>query len=140
MEGEGRNLPTPPLVRTTRGSCAERFYGEKMRRIARKGFWIEFTARRAAVERAEGPRGPGEMILTRGESASGVFVILDEGWRSWPLREKCSAGTTFYFLPHPVHSFCWNSESEVILALEKYHKINVNYNYSDNNNYIYMYI
>ena len=34
----------------------------------------------------------------------------------------------FYFLPHPVHSFCQNSESEVILALEKYHKNKVNHN------------
>ena len=99
-----------------------------MRRIARKGFWIEFTARRAVAERAGGPRDPGEMILTRGEPATGVFVILEEGWRSWPLREKYSAGTTFYFLPHPMHSFLQNSESEVILVLEKYHKINVNYN------------
>ena len=31
-----------------------------MRPIARKGFWIEFTARRAAAKRAGGPLGPWE--------------------------------------------------------------------------------
>ena len=61
MEEEGRNLPTPPLVRTTRDACAEicssvdKTFDRKMRRIVKRGFGLSlrekscFGARRRST-------------------------------------------------------------------------------------------
>ena len=63
---------------------------------ARKGFWIQFTARRAAAERAGGPLGPWEGDFDKRRTllgGGGCSLFSTGGWRYCPLREKlCSAG------------------------------------------------
>ena len=117
MEEEVRNLPTPPLVRTTRGACAERFDAQSTRRLVgkcvqslEKGFGLSLRREELLRSAQEVRWGPGKVILARGEPSSGVFIILDGRLEVMAPREKivlcrlepeefCGEISTFFHIP-----------------------------------------